>query len=47
VFETVLKGIQIIGSLVGTPNDLAECFELHRLGRTRVVAQLRRLDDVN
>jgi alcohol dehydrogenase, propanol-preferring len=47
VFETVLKGIQVIGSLVGTRNDLAECFELHRLGRTRVVAQSRHLDDVN
>jgi propanol-preferring alcohol dehydrogenase len=47
VFETVLKGIQVIGSLVGTRNDLTECFELHRLGRTRVVAQSRQLDDVN
>lgn len=47
VFETVLKGIQIIGSLVGTRNDLEECFELQRLGRTRVIAQSRQLDEVN
>lgn len=47
VFETVLRGIQVIGSLVGTRNDLADCFALHAAGRTRVVAQARRLDDVN
>jgi propanol-preferring alcohol dehydrogenase len=47
VFETVLKGIQVIGSLVGTRNDLTECFALHAQGRTRVVAESRRLEDVN
>ncbi len=47
VFETVLKGIHVIGSLVGTRNDLAECFALHAQGRTRVVAEARRLEDVN
>lgn len=47
VFETVLKGISVIGSLVGTRNDLAECFALHERGRTRVIAQTRRLEDVN
>jgi alcohol dehydrogenase, propanol-preferring len=47
VFETVLKGISVQGSLVGTRNDLAECFALHAQGRTRVVAEPRRLEDVN
>lgn len=47
VFETVLKGISVIGSLVGTRNDLAECFELQAQGKTRVVAETRRLEDVN
>jgi propanol-preferring alcohol dehydrogenase len=47
VFETVLKGISVIGSLVGTRNDLADCFALHAAGRTRVVAQPRRLEEVN
>jgi propanol-preferring alcohol dehydrogenase len=47
VFETVLKGISVIGSLVGTRNDLADCFALHAAGRTKVVAQPRRLEDVN
>jgi propanol-preferring alcohol dehydrogenase len=47
VFETVLKGISVIGSLVGTRNDLADCFALHAQGHTRVVAESRRLEDVN
>jgi len=47
VFETVLKGISVIGSLVGTRNDLAECFAMHAQGRTRVIAETRRLEDVN
>ncbi|MGR0319428.1 zinc-dependent alcohol dehydrogenase [Agromyces sp. ZXT2-3] len=47
VFDTVLKGISIIGSIVGTRQDLAEVFALHALGRTRVVSMPRDLGDVN
>lgn len=47
IFDTVLKGISIIGSIVGTRQDLAEVFELHAAGRTKVTAIGRKLDDVN
>jgi propanol-preferring alcohol dehydrogenase len=47
VFETVIKGVQVIGSIVGTRLDLAEVFELHAAGRTRVVLETRQLEDVN
>ena len=47
IFETVLQGITVRGSIVGTRKDLAEVFELHRLGRTRVVRESRKLDSVN
>ncbi|MFJ9608395.1 alcohol dehydrogenase AdhP [Kitasatospora sp. NPDC101176] len=47
VFETVLNGTRVIGSIVGTREDLAEVFRLHALGRTRVIRETRRLDDVN
>ena len=47
VFETVLRGISVIGSLVGTRNDLSDCFALHARGETHVVAEARRLEDVN
>ncbi|WP_067429655.1 alcohol dehydrogenase AdhP [Nocardioides jensenii] len=47
IFETVLKGISIIGSIVGTRQDLTEVFALHAAGRTRVVTETRAIDDVN
>jgi propanol-preferring alcohol dehydrogenase len=47
IFDTVLKGISIIGSIVGTRQDLREVFELHAAGRTKVIAETRRLEQVN
>lgn len=47
IFETVLKGITIRGSIVGTRKDLAEVYEIHAQGRTRVIHETRSLDDVN
>ena len=43
----MLKGISVLGSIVGTRQDLAEVFALHAAGRTRVVVEQRRLADVN
>jgi propanol-preferring alcohol dehydrogenase len=47
VFQTVLGGISIIGSIVGTRQDLREVFQLHAAGLTRIVRESRSLDDVN
>jgi propanol-preferring alcohol dehydrogenase len=47
IFQTVLKGIRVIGSIVGTRADLAEVFRLHAAGRTQVLYEPRRLDDIN
>jgi propanol-preferring alcohol dehydrogenase len=47
IFDLVVKGISIVGSIVGTRQDLAEVFELHAAGRTRVVTTGRKLEDVN
>jgi len=47
IFETVLNGITVIGSIVGTRQDLAEVFALHAAGRTRVIRETRKLDEVN
>jgi len=47
VFDTVLSGKQVIGSIVGTRKDLADVFALHAAGRTRVIAEPRQLEDVN
>ena len=47
IFDTVLKGIEIIGSIVGTRQDLVEVFQLHARGRTRVIGEGRKIDEVN
>lgn len=47
IFETVLKGITVRGSIVGTRNDLKEVFELHAQGKTTVEYATRDLATVN
>ena len=47
IFETVLNGITIVGSIVGTRTDLREVFELHAAGLTTVTREVRPLSDVN
>ena len=47
VFDTVLNGTSVIGSIVGTRADLATVFDLHRHGRTRVISETRPLETVN
>lgn len=47
IFQTVLGGLSLHGSIVGTHHDLEEVFELHRRGETRVLRAERRLEDVN
>jgi propanol-preferring alcohol dehydrogenase len=47
LFETVVKGLTVLGSVTGTRGELAEVFDLHRAGRTRVARQIRALDDAN
>ena len=47
IFDTVLNGTSVIGSIVGTRQDLAEVFQLHAAGRTRVISEIRSLDTVN
>ena len=39
IHETVMNGISIVGTVVGNRADLAEVYELHRRGRTRVIAE--------
>lgn len=47
IFETVLGGLTVTGSIVGTHQDLVEVFELHRRGLTRVERTERPLEEVN
>ena len=47
VFDTVLNGTAVIGSIVGTRAELADVFALHAAGRTQVSYETRPLADVN
>jgi len=47
VFQTVLGGISVVGSIVGTRADLREVFALHAQGRTHVIRETRPLSAVN
>jgi len=47
IVPTVLKGITVVGSIVGTRDDLRRVLELHASGETRVVTETRPLEDVN
>jgi len=46
IFETVLNGITVVGSIVGTRLDLRDVFDLHAAGKTRVIREERPLDDI-
>src|SRR5207248_3611976 len=43
IFETVLNGITVVGSIVGTRSELREVFELHAAGKTTVTREVRPL----
>ncbi|HTI34644.1 MAG TPA: zinc-dependent alcohol dehydrogenase [Miltoncostaea sp.] len=47
IFETVLGGLSVIGSIVGTHHDLEEVFALHARGKTVIERTDVALDDVN
>jgi propanol-preferring alcohol dehydrogenase len=47
IFETVLGGLTVRGSIVGTHQDLVEVFDLHRRGMTHVEKAECALEDVN
>ncbi len=46
-FETVLIRTKVLGSIPGTRIDLQEVFELPAAGKTEVVYERRKLEDVN
>jgi alcohol dehydrogenase, propanol-preferring len=47
IFQTVLNGITVKGSIVGTRQDLREVFDLHARGLTSVTREVRPLETVN
>jgi len=47
IWDIVTNHIRILGSTLGNGVDLAETFELQAAGRTRVITEVRKLEQVN
>lgn len=47
IAKTVLDGIIVAGSLVGTRQDLAECFEFGAQGKVHPIVHTRKLSEIN
>ncbi|MBJ7538234.1 alcohol dehydrogenase AdhP [Marinomonas transparens] len=47
IFNTVLNGVSVVGSIVGTRKDLAECLEFAARGKVKAIIEEKTLDDIN
>jgi len=47
IFDTVLNGVSVIGSIVGTRKDLVECLEFAANGKVKAITIERSLEDIN
>lgn len=47
IFDTVLKGLTIRGSIVGTRQDMVEALDFYSRGKIRPTVHTRRLEEIN
>ena len=47
IFDTVLKGIKVVGSIVGTRQDLQECLAFAADGLIKAIVEVRSLEEIN
>lgn len=47
IFDTVLNGVKIIGSIVGTRKDLQETLQFAAEGKVKAIIETRHLDEIN
>ncbi|QUJ66400.1 alcohol dehydrogenase AdhP [Photobacterium sp. GJ3] len=47
IFDTVLNGIKVIGSIVGTRKDLQECLQFAAEGKVRAITEVKALEEIN
>ncbi|TYL47872.1 alcohol dehydrogenase AdhP [Marinomonas sp. IMCC 4694] len=47
IFNTVLNGVSVVGSIVGTRKDLEECLEFAARGKVKAIIEEKKLDDIN
>ncbi|PTB30932.1 alcohol dehydrogenase AdhP [Photobacterium phosphoreum] len=47
IFDTVINGITLVGSIVGTRRDLAECLDFAAQGKIKTNIEVRKLEEIN
>lgn len=47
IFDTVLNGVSVVGSIVGTRKDLEECLEFAARGKVKAIIAEKSLNDIN
>lgn len=47
IFDTVLNGVKVIGSIVGTRKDLQECLQFAADGKVKAITEVKQLEDIN
>lgn len=47
IFDTVLKGVSVVGSIVGTRQDLIECLQFAAQGKVKAISETQPLEAIN
>ena len=47
IFDTLINGVSVVGSIVGTRKDLQECLEFAAQGKVKAIIQKRTLEEIN
>ena len=47
IFDTVLNGIKLVGSIVGTRKDLKECLQFAADGKVKAIIEVKSMNDIN
>ncbi|KHF29430.1 Alcohol dehydrogenase [Anoxybacillus sp. BCO1] len=47
IFDTVLNGVKIIGSIVGTRKDLQEALQFAAEGKVKTIVEVQPLENIN
>lgn len=47
IFDTVLNGVKVVGSIVGTRKDLQECLQFAADGKVKAITHTKALEDIN
>ena len=47
IFDTVLNGIKLVGSIVGTRKDLQECLQFAADGKVKAIIEVKSISDIN